>query len=137
MPPDNPPPPSCQPGVDNSSDLRPRPERRNPPPVQEVRLRTETIDHLEAKIAQAVRDGIKGAMNEETAAAFWGAGLMLLRKQATERAGQAVIGGLWALCTRAVMFFFLGGLVYSVGGWSALAEFFRHAKAFFVGGGAS
>lgn len=114
-----------------------RPERRNPPSVQEVRLRPETIEHLEEKIAKAVRDGISSAMNEETAAAFWGAGLMLLRKQATERAGQAVIGGLWALCTRAVMFFVLGGLVYSVGGWSALAAFFKYVKAFFGGGGAS
>lgn len=100
-------------------------ERRSQPPVQEVLLRTETIDHLDAKIAQAVRDGIKGAMNEETAAAFWSAGLTLLRKQATERAGQAVIGGLWSLMQRIMLFLFLGGLVYSVGGWSALANLFK------------
>lgn len=133
MPPDDQHPPSCQPGVDNSADPRPRTERRNPPPVQEVLLRTETIDHLEAKIAQAVRDGIKGAMNEETAAAFWSAGLTLLRKQATERAGQAVIGGLWGLMQRIMLFLFLGGLVYSVGGWSALATLFKTV----FGGGSS
>ena len=119
-----PPPPSFQTGVDNSAD-QPRPERRNPPPVQEVRLRQETLDHLEEKIAQAVRKGIKGAANEETAAAFWGAGIDLLRKQATERAGQAVIGGLWGLMQRVMLFLFLGGLVYSVGGWSALATLFK------------
>lgn len=119
-----PPPPSFQTGVDNSAD-QPRPERRNPPPVQEVRLRQETLDHLEEKIAQAVRKGIKGAANEETAAAFWGAGIDLLRKQATERAGQAVIGGLWGLMQRVMLFLFLGGLVYSVGGWSALAALFK------------
>jgi len=133
MPPDDQHHPGCQPGVDNSADLWPRPERRNPPPVQEVRLRTETIDHLEAKIAQAVRDGIKGAMNEETAAAFWSAGLALLEKQAAQRAGQIVIGGLWGLMQRIMLFLMLGGLVYSVGGWSALYTLFKTV----FGGGSS
>lgn len=132
-PPDPSLPVSCQPGVDNSDDTWPQTERRNPPPVQEVRLRTETIDHLEAKIAQAVRDGIKGAMNEETAAAFWSAGLALLQKQATQRAGQIVIGGLWGLMQRIMLFLMLGGLVYSVGGWSALATLFKTV----FGGGSS
>lgn len=124
-PPDDHPPPSCQPGVDNSADPWPRNERRNPPPVQEVRLRPETLAHLEQQIASAVQSGIQGAMNGQTAAAFWGAGLDLLQKQATQRAGQIVIGGLWGLLQRIMLFLMLGGLVYSVGGWSALATLFK------------
>lgn len=41
------------------------------------------------------------------------------------RAGQAVIGGLWDLMQRIMLFLMLGGLVYSVGGWSALATLFK------------
>lgn len=125
MPPDDQHPPSCQPQFDNSSDGWPRPERRSQPPAQEVRLLPETLAHLEERIAQAVRDGIKGSMTDETAAAFWGAGIDLLQKQATKRAGQIVIGGLWGLMQRVMLFLFLGGLVYSVGGWSALATLFK------------
>lgn len=125
MPPDDQHPPSCQTQFDNSSDGWPRPERRSQPPVQEVRLRPETIAHLEERIAQAVRDGIRGSMTEDTASAFWGAGLAMLQKQATQRAGQIVIGGLWGLMRRIMLFLFLGGLVYSVGGWSALATLFK------------
>lgn len=130
-PPDPSLPVSCQPGVDNSDDTWPQTERRNPPPVQEVRLRTETIDHLEAKIAQAVRDGIKGAMNEETAAAFWSAGLALLQKQATQRAGQIVIGGLGGFFKNIMLFLMLGSLMYTVGGWTLLAAFYKSM----IGGG--
>ena len=124
---------SCPPSVDKSADPWPSPDLRNPPPVQEVRLRPETLAHLEAQIAQAVSNGIRGAITEETAATFWGAGLDLLQKNATQRAGQIVIGGLWGLMQRIMLFLFLGGLVYGVGGWSALATLFKTV----FGGGSS
>ena len=124
QPEDQPPPPPPRPP--------PEGERRHPPPVQEVRLRPETLAHLEAQIAQAVSNGIRGAITEETAAAFWGAGLDLLQRHATQRAGQIVIGGLWGLLQRIMLFVMLGGLVYSVGGWSALDKLFRTV----FGGGA-
>lgn len=97
--------------------------RRNPP--AEVRLTDETIEYMETRIASAVQNGIKNAMTEETAAAFWAAGLHVLQKQASEHAGRFVIGGLWGLVRKTSLFFMLGGLVYALGGWAALASFFK------------
>ena len=96
------------------------PERRAPAPA-EVRLTEDTGEWLEQKMAAAVREGIKGAMTEETAAAFWAAGLTVLQKQATQHAGRFVLGGLWGLARKASLFFMLGGIVYALGGWAALA----------------
>jgi hypothetical protein len=100
------------------------PERRAAAPA-EVRLTDETGEWLEQKMAAAVREGIKGAMTEETAAAFWAAGLTVLQKQATQHAGRFVLGGLWGLMRKASLFLTLGGIVYAIGGWSALAALFK------------
>lgn len=94
-------------------------ERRKP--VAEVRLTNETIAYLEERIAAAVGDGIKTAITEDTAVAFWSAGLAALQKQATQHAGRFVLGGIWGLLRKASLFFMLGGIVYAVGGWAALA----------------
>lgn len=94
-------------------------ERRKP--VAEVRLTDETIAYLEERIAAAVGNGIKTAITEETAVAFWSAGLAALQKQATQHAGRFVLGGIWGLLRKASLFFMLGGIVYAVGGWAALA----------------
>ena len=94
-------------------------ERRKP--VAEVRLTDETITYLEERIAAAVGNGIKTAITEDTAVAFWSAGLAALQKQATQHAGRFVLGGIWGLLRKASLFFMLGGIVYAVGGWAALA----------------
>ena len=94
-------------------------ERRKP--VAEVRLTDETIAYLEERIAAAVGNGIKTAITEETAVAFWSAGLAALQRQATQHAGRFVLGGIWGLLRKASLFFMLGGIVYAVGGWAALA----------------
>ena len=95
-------------------------ERRKP--VAEVRLTDETIAYLEERIAAAVGNGIKTAITEDTAVAFWSAGLAALQKQATQHAGRFVLGGIWGLLRKASLFFMLGGVVYAVGGWAALAS---------------
>ena len=94
-------------------------ERRKP--VAEVRLTDETIAYLEERIAAAVGNGIKTAITEDTAVAFWSAGLAALQKQATQHAGRFVLGGIWGLLRKASLFFMLGGIVYAVCGWAALA----------------
>lgn len=100
------------------------PERRRNRPA-EVRLTDATIDYLEKKMQAAVAEGIKSAMTEETAKAFWAAGLTVLQKQATAHTGRFVVGGLWGLVSGLGKFLVLGGVVYAVGGWSALAALFK------------
>ena len=98
----------------------------------EVRLTDETIQYLEERIASAVGSGITSAMTEDTAAAFWAAGLAVLQKQAAQHAGRFVLGGLWGLARKLGLFLTLGGIVYAVGGWGALAALF---KVLFQSGG--
>ena len=87
----------------------------------QVSLTESALQEISERVSTAVRDGIKGAMTEETAAAFWAAGLVVLQKQATQHAGRFVLGGLWGMARTASLFFMLGGIVYAMGGWAALA----------------
>ncbi len=105
-------------------------DRRKTP--AEVRLTDETISYLEQRIAAAVGTGLKSAMTEDTAAAFWAAGLSVLQKQATQHAGRFVLGGMLGVVRKLGLFLTLGGIVYALGGWSALAALF---KVLFQGGG--
>lgn len=105
-----------------------------PNQVEEVRLREETLAHLKEVMRDAVREGVRDLVTEETIEQFWAGGLGMLQKQATEHAGRFVLGGLWGLARKASLFLALGGLVYALGGWSALAALF---KAMFSSGGAT
>lgn len=91
----------------------------------EVRLTDETIEYLEQKMAKAVREGLEAVLNEKTAEQFWIAGFNVLQRNATQHAGRFVIGGLSGLFRKLGWFLLLGGLVYAVGGWNALAGLFK------------
>ena len=110
-----------------------RPTEHPPPKNTDVTLTPETLAFIEASMSAAVKRGIEEAMTEEMAAVFWGAGLRVLQRSASEHTGRFVIGGLWGLARKASVFLLLGGLVYSVGGWTALAKFWH---AIWTGGGA-
>lgn len=101
------------------------PERRKHIAPPEVRLSDKTVQYLEERIAVGVSNGLKAAMTKETAAAFLGAAVAVMQEQATEHAGRFVLGGLWGAVRKLAMFFTLGGIVYALGGWSALAVFFK------------
>jgi hypothetical protein len=97
----------------------------------EVRLRDETLQHMRDMMREAVRDGLKESINDEAIERFWAGGLALLQRQATQHAGRFVLGGLMGIVRKAGVFLVLGGVVYAVGGWSALAALF---KTIFNGG---
>lgn len=100
----------------------------------EVRLREETLDHMQSMMRDAVREGVRELLTEETMNQFWSSGFQQLQKQATQQAGRVVLGGLVGLLRKAGLFLLLGGIVYAVGGWSALATL---AKALFSSGGST
>lgn len=92
---------------------------------QEVRLTDETILYLNEQIKDAVRSGIKDAVDEGAVRAFWATGLTVLQEQAAEHAGRFVLGGLWGILRKMSMFLVLGVVVYAVGGWQALVGLFK------------
>lgn len=99
----------------------------------EVRLREETLQHMRDLMREAVREGFRDTVNDEAIERFWAGGLLMLQRQATQHAGRFVLGGLMGIMRKAGMFLVLGGVVYAVGGWSALAGL---GKALFHGNGA-
>lgn len=64
-------------------------------------------------------------MTEDNATKFWLAGINALQRHATENTGRFVLGGLLGLLRRAAVFVLLGAIVYAVGGWTAIASFFK------------
>lgn len=77
-------------------------------------------------IKQAVREVIsEEILTEEAAKKFWLAGLEVLQEQAQNHAGRFVLGSLSAMFRKITIFVLIGGLVYAVGGWSALAGLFK------------
>lgn len=81
-------------------------------------VRTEMRDEMRL----AVAEGIRAAMTTEAAREFWSVGLDVLQEQAKSAAGGWVLSGVSGLLKKAGLFLLLGGLVYWVGGWSALAK---------------
>lgn len=69
-------------------------------------------------IRDAVRDGIRDAVADPE---LWAAAGSAMRAQAQNAAGGLVLGGLRQLLVRAAWFLVIGGGVYLLGGWTALA----------------
>lgn len=88
------------------------------PQHPEVRLADETISYLRSEMREAVSEGIKAAMTQDAAKAFWGVGLELLQQQATVRAGRFVLDGAWAVLRKLLWVCILLAAIYSVGGWA-------------------
>ena len=99
-------------------------EHQPPPkPLEtDVTLTPDTIALLEKRLTHAVQTGIQRAMTEDAARQFWAAGFRALQEEAQANTGRFVIGGLVGLVKKAAMFLVLGGMVYAIGGWSALAK---------------
>lgn len=79
----------------------------------------------------AVAEGVRAAMTQEAAIEFWTTGLTVLQEQARQAAGGWVMSGLGALLKKIALFMLLGGIVYALGGWTALLGF---AKLLSAGG---
>jgi hypothetical protein len=88
---------------------------------------SDTPDITES-IEQAVARGIKAALSDpETVQAFWTGAVQTFNDEAKKRTGEFVIGSISALVRKGLLFMALGYFVYSVGGWTALAAFWRAA----------
>lgn len=108
-------------------------------PIEEVRLREETLAHLKEVMRDAVREGLRDLLTDEETtaklyASFWAGGLAMLQQQAAQHAGRFVLGGLFGLLRKVSMFIVIGSAVYAFGGWTALAAF---VKGLFSQGGGS
>lgn len=95
------------------------------PKEPEVQLTPQTREQIKQMVADGVRDGISSVLNEETAEKFWAAGLSVMQKCANEHAGRFVLGGLWGLTRKLLVFFMFGGIVHALGGWQALAGLWK------------
>lgn len=76
---------------------------------------------LREEMGEAFERGLKHAMSSDNARQFVRAMLTEAQNMATEKTGQMVGSAVMALAKRALLFIFLGSIVYALGGWSALA----------------
>lgn len=91
-----------------------------------VRLSQVDMDTLVSRIAESnaksIAQALHETMSDETALKFWAAGIRALQEHAAEHTGRWLLGGVWAIVQRLMLFMLLGGVVYAIGGWSALAK---------------
>lgn len=77
-------------------------------------------DIMENRMRIAVAEGIAAAMTDDAAERFWAKGIEVLQRQATERTGRFVLGGLTAMVKKGIWIGVLVLAIYSVGGWTLL-----------------
>jgi len=82
-----------------------------------------STDELADAVKKAVADGIKAAVSDpETVGAFWASGLTQLQRGAQQQTGRFVLFSIKGIGSRALQFLLLGSIVYSLGGWTAVAK---------------
>lgn len=79
--------------------------------------RTKTV--VREAVAEGIRDVLK---DKELIGMFWSGAVEHLQQTATKNTGKFVLGSVKAVIARGSTFLLLGMLVYSVGGWSAVAK---------------
>ncbi len=96
---------------------------------QVVTLHGVVDDHAAAvkgKTKEALSEAIREAMRDKDACAvFWGSAGDALMNYGQQQTGKLVIGGIKGVVSRLGMFMVLGLIVYSVGGWAALAAVWK------------
>ena len=101
-------------------------ERRKIPQIVEARMSRADMDELVERLTEAQAassaSGIKAAVTDEVALKFWMSGIRALQEHAAEHTGRWLLGGVWAVVQKLMLFMLLGGVVYAIGGWSALAK---------------
>lgn len=84
---------------------------------------TVTKSEMQAMVRQAVADGLRDACNDREAVGnFWRAAFEQLQAQAQARTGKWVLRNFWRISSKLAMFIGIGMLVYSIGGWTAVAK---------------
>jgi hypothetical protein len=91
--------------------------------------RTLLVALIRGEMKTAVADGIKEAMTDEAAERLFNKFFDVMRKQATEKTGTFVLGGLSAVARRLMWALVFIAAVYMLGGWSAITTGLKVLKA--------
>lgn len=97
------------------------PPRHHTVEVEDPAARRQ-IEALAGMLPEMIKDGTAQGLRSALAEPeTWAAAATGVRKAAKLQAGEAVMSGLSVLLRKALLFIVLGGVVYWVGGWAALA----------------
>ncbi len=80
--------------------------------------RAPVHDAIRAAVAEGIRDAVSDP-------ALWEAAGKAMRNQAQSAAGGWLLGGVHALLTRAAWALAIVAGIYALGGWTAVAAFFK------------
>lgn len=88
--------------------------------LDEIQQRALTPDDITRALQRAIADA---ASSPDT----WAAAVAGARKATESHAGRWLVGSLWSVTRKGLVILTLGMLIYSFGGWSALAGVFKSA----------
>jgi len=91
----------------------------------QVELAQETISIVRHEVRAAIKDGMSDMMSQANMEKFWGVGVSMLQRQAAVKTGTFVGGVAMGILRKGLIFTILGGLVYAIGGWTALATLWK------------
>jgi hypothetical protein len=86
--------------------------------LDEIQQRALTPDDITRALQRAIADA---ASSPDT----WAAAVAGARKATESHAGRWLVGSLWSVARKGLVILTLGMLIYSFGGWSALAGVFK------------
>ncbi len=86
--------------------------------LDEIQQRALTPDDITRALQRAIADA---ASSPDT----WAAAVAGARKATESHAGRWLVGSLWSVTRKGLVILTLGMLIYSFGGWSALAGVFK------------
>lgn len=88
------------------------------PPYTGPDRRVPAHDAIRAAVAEGIRDAVSDP-------ALWDAAGKAMREQAQSAAGGWLLGGVRVLLTRAAWALAIVAGIYALGGWTAVAAFFK------------
>lgn len=84
------------------------------------------LDQIDRRMAHAVTQGLRDVLEDrEAIRKFWEGALDAASAHAAQQTGNAVLGAVKFAVTRGALFLLVGMLIYSLGGWGALATTWR------------
>lgn len=94
--------------------------------MQRQDLSEEDLLNIRNEVKVAMAEWVKEDLfTKEHMEIFWAGAFDVLQNKAQIHTGKFVVSSISSLFNKIAVFLLLGGLIYAVGGWSAMVGYFR------------
>lgn len=89
-------------------------------------LSEDDLQHIRVEIRSALADWAREDLfTKDNMEIFWTSAFDVLQEKAQQHTGKFVVASISGVFKKFAVFILLGGLVYAVGGWTAMVGLFR------------